>query len=121
MRHVNPKKRTKGATDPLAGVNRVISLVRRWLLGTHQGSVGWEHLAYYLDEFSFRYNRRRSQHRGLLFLRLLEVCVGHSKMSYESLLSATPRERNKMPTPPTSHARARSVERPVAQRPWRTA
>ncbi|HUX03990.1 MAG TPA: IS1595 family transposase [Acidimicrobiales bacterium] len=119
-RRVNPKRRTKKSTDPLASAHRVIALVRRWLMGTHQGAVGWEHLEFYLDEFSFRYNRRRSQHRGLLFLRLLEVCVGHSKMPYRSLLSAAPRTHTKMPTPPTSHARARSVERPIAQRPWRT-
>lgn len=40
--------------------HRVISPVRRWQIGTHQGSVGWDHLTFYLDEFSFRFNRRTS-------------------------------------------------------------
>jgi len=53
-------------------VHRVASLLKRWLLGTHQGAVSHEQLDYYLDEFTFRFNRRRSRHRGLLFYRLLE-------------------------------------------------
>ncbi len=50
--------------------HRVASLLKRWLLGTHQGGVSHEQLDYYLDEFTFRFNRRRSRHRGLLFYRL---------------------------------------------------
>ena len=46
-----------------------------WLLGTHQGSVRPEHLDYYLDEFTFRFNRRTSTFRGLLFYRLLQQTV----------------------------------------------
>jgi transposase-like protein len=53
-------------------VHRVASLLKRWLLGTHQGAVRPQQLDYYLDEFSFRFNRRGSNHRGLLFYRLLE-------------------------------------------------
>ena len=49
--------------------NRVASLLKRWLLGTHQGAVSAEHLDYYLDEYTFRFNRRTSGSRGLLFLR----------------------------------------------------
>lgn len=59
----------------LPGVHRVASLVKRWLLGTYQGAVSHEHLDYYLDEFTFRFNRRRSRSRGLLFYRLLEQTV----------------------------------------------
>lgn len=55
--------------------HRVASLLKRWLLGTHQGAVRRQHLDYYLDEFTFRFNRRRSRHRGLLFYRLLEQAV----------------------------------------------
>ena len=55
---------------PLA--NRVASLLKRWLLGTHQGAVQPSHLDYYLDEFTFRFNRRTSGSRGLLFYRLLD-------------------------------------------------
>ena len=58
---------------PLA--HRVASLLKRWLLGTHQGAVQPEHLDYYLDEFTFRFNRRTSGSRGLLFYRLLDQAV----------------------------------------------
>jgi transposase-like protein len=58
---------------PLA--NRVTSLLKRWLLGTHQGKPSPSHLDYYLDEFVFRFNRRTSQSRGLLFYRLIEQAV----------------------------------------------
>lgn len=51
------------------------ALVKRWLLGTHQGAVRPEHLDYYLDEFTFRFNRRGSRARGLFFYRLLEQAV----------------------------------------------
>ena len=61
--------------DPLPLVNRVTALLKRWLLGTHQGSVRQSHLDYYLDEFTFRFNRRTSQSRGLLFYRLLQNAV----------------------------------------------
>jgi hypothetical protein len=51
------------------------SLLKRWQLGTHQGSVTREHLDYYLDEFTFRFHRRTAKHPGLLFHRLLEQAV----------------------------------------------
>ena len=57
-----------------ARVHRVASLLKRWLLGTHQG-VGVRQLDFYLDEFTFRFNRRHSRSRGLLFRRLLEQAV----------------------------------------------
>ena len=56
-------------------VHRVASLLKRWLLGTHQGAVRPQQLDYYLDEYTFRFNRRASNHRGLLFYRLLEQAV----------------------------------------------
>lgn len=61
--------------------NRAISLMKRWLQGTHQGAVRSSHLAYYLDEFVFRFNRRTSGSRGLLFYRLIQqaVTIGHVK------------------------------------------
>ena len=121
VRHPNPKKRSAHGIDPMAGAHRVISLVRRWLLGTHQGSVGWDHLTFYLDEFSFRFNRRRSQHRGLLFLRLMEVCVGHSKMTYRGLITDYDHTKANPPTAPTTRGRTPSIERPVLHRPWRVA
>jgi ISXO2-like transposase domain len=53
----------------------VASLLKRWLLGTHQGSVSPQHLDAYLNEFTFRFNRRTSSRRGLLFYRLLQQAV----------------------------------------------
>jgi transposase-like protein len=58
---------------PLA--HRVASLLKRWLLGTHQGAVQPSHLDYYLDEFTFRFNRRTSRSRGMLFYRLAQQAV----------------------------------------------
>ena len=55
----------------LPNVHRIASLLKRWLLGTHQNYIGEGYLEYYLDEYTFRYNRRKSNSRGLLFLRLI--------------------------------------------------
>ena len=68
-------------------VHRVSSLLKRWLLGTHQGSVHREHIDAYLEEFTFRFNRRTSRSRGLLFLRLLENAVRVAPLPYEDLVS----------------------------------
>jgi transposase-like protein/predicted RNA-binding Zn-ribbon protein involved in translation (DUF1610 family) len=66
-----------GASELLPNVHLIISLLKRWILGTHQGSVSRKHYGYYLDEFTFRFNRRTSTSRGKLFYRLLEnaVCI----------------------------------------------
>jgi transposase-like protein len=68
-------------------VHRVASLLKRWLLGTHQGAVSHDQLDYYLDEFTFRFNRRQSRHRGLLFYRLLEGAVATDPHPYKALIS----------------------------------
>ena len=59
----------------IPSVHRVASLLKRWILGTHQGSVSEAHLQSYLEEFTFRFNRRTSRSRGLVFRRLLEQMV----------------------------------------------
>ena len=59
----------------MPGVHRVASLLKRWILGTHQGSVTPDHLQAYLEEFTFRFNRPTSGNRGLVFRRLLEQAV----------------------------------------------
>lgn len=56
-------------------VHLVISLLKRWLVGTHQGAVTPSHLQAYLNEFAFRFNRRLSRHRGKLFFRLMQQAV----------------------------------------------
>ncbi len=63
----------------------VASLLKRWLLGTHQGGVSHEHLAYYLDEYAFRFNRRKSRHRGKLFYRLLQNAVQIQPTTYSTM------------------------------------
>jgi transposase-like protein len=73
-------------SDFLSGVHRVASLLKRWLIGTHQGAVSKEHLDYYLDEFTFRFNRRRSRHRGMLFYRLLEQAVDVGPSPYKEMV-----------------------------------
>ena len=70
----------------LAFCNTVVSLLKRWLLGTHQGAVSHEHLDYYLDEFTFRYNRRTSRYRGKLFYRLLQQAVATDPVPYSELV-----------------------------------
>jgi len=71
----NISKSDKEANELLPGVHRVIGLVKRWLLGTHQGAVSEKHLQYYLDEYSFRFNRRLSRYRGKLFFRTIQQAV----------------------------------------------
>lgn len=74
------------ASELLPRVHRVISLLKRWLLGTHQGAVTAPHLDYYLDEFTFRFNRRRSRHRGKLFFRLAQQAVAVEPAPYRDLV-----------------------------------
>jgi transposase-like protein len=74
----------------LPRVHRVVSLLKRWLMSTHQGAVSHEHLDYYLDEFTFRFNRRRSQARGLLFYRLLQQAVEVAPVPYKRLVEGKP-------------------------------
>ena len=65
---------------------RVASLVKRWLLGTHQGGVAYYYLPYYLDEFTFRFNRRKSKSRGKLFFRLMQQAVTTPPKTYDSMV-----------------------------------
>lgn len=74
-RHEVVRPATELGENLLPLVNRVAALLKRWLLGTHQGAVAFSHLDYYLDEYVFRFNRRTSKSRGLLFLRLVEQAV----------------------------------------------
>jgi transposase-like protein len=70
----------------LPAVHRVASLVKRWLLGTHHGGIGAQHVEAYLDEFIFRFNRRQSNARGLLFYRLLQNAVVVKKLDYDTIV-----------------------------------
>ena len=66
--------------------HREASLIKRWLTGTHQGAVSHEHLGYYLDEYTFRFNRRTSRYRGKLFYRLLQNAVALDAVPYKDII-----------------------------------
>ena len=71
-------------------VHRVASLLDRWWLGIHQGAIRPSHLDYYLDEFTFRFNRRTSRARGLLFYRLMEQAVDCAPVSRQMIVGGHP-------------------------------
>lgn len=70
----------------MPGVHRVSSLLKRWIIGTLQGSISDKHFDYYLDEYTFRFNRRNSNARGLLFYRLLQQAVMIVPVTYKELV-----------------------------------
>jgi len=72
----------------MPGVHRIAALVKRWLLSTHQGSVSGKHLDYYLDEYTFRFNRRASRSRGLLFYRLMQQAAATAPSPYRHIVGA---------------------------------
>ncbi len=114
------RARQEDPGELLPAVHRVASLAKRWLLGTHQGSVDDAHLTSYLNEFVFRFNRRRSRSRGMVFYRVLELAVTHDPVRYQDLI-ARQRSRALPPVPPKARGHPPSLDRPPANRPWRTA
>jgi transposase-like protein len=80
------KNSPDSASELLPRVHRVVSLLKRWLLGTHQGAVRAEHLDLYLEEFTFRFNRRKSRSRGKLFYRLAQQAVAVEPTTYRSIV-----------------------------------
>jgi len=86
------KGKKKTASELMPRVHRVISLLKRWLIGTHQGAVSQKHLDYYLDEFTFRFNRRRSKNRGKLFFRLAQQAVAVDPAPYERIVHPNPQK-----------------------------
>jgi transposase-like protein len=91
--YVHQRKVVRGSGDAadvlLPRVHRVASLLKRWLLGTHQGRVERSHLPYYLDEFTFRFNRRASRHRGMLFYRLVQQALAVDPAPYGRLVGGS--------------------------------
>jgi len=83
------KGKRKTPSELMPRVHHVISLLKRWLMGTHQGAVSLEYLDYYLDEFTFRFNRRRSRSRGKLFFRLLQQAVAIDPVPYKSMVKCS--------------------------------
>jgi hypothetical protein len=90
------------AHEALAGVHLVFSLVKRWVMGTLHGSVSPEHMQAYFDKWVFRFNRRNSRSRGLLFQRLLQQAVEGDALTYKELRKAG---RTRPPSPPPVRTR----------------
>jgi len=86
-------------TDPLPRIHRVVSLLKRWMLGTHQGAIKPSHLDYYLDEFTFRFNRRTSRSRGKLFYRLVQQAVAVDPLPADRIRGGTSEPDNDDPEP----------------------
>jgi hypothetical protein len=114
------KARGDDPAELLPGVHRIASLAKRWLLGTHQGSVDESHLQSYLDEFVFRFNRRTSRSRGLVFYRVLELAIAHEPVRYHDLIVTSTPAKNP-PSTPGGTGHPPSLERSPASRPWRAA
>jgi hypothetical protein len=79
------KHQPTDAEHLLPRVHRVISLLKRCLMGTHQGGIAHEHLEDYLNEFTFRFNRRTSASRGKLFYRLAQQSVQVAPVTFNTL------------------------------------
>lgn len=77
------------ASALLPRVHRIAALLKRWLLGIHQGRVSREHLDDYLNKLTFWFNRRLSRHRGKLFYRLVQQAVAIDPIPYQSLMAST--------------------------------
>ena len=78
------------AAEEFSHVHLVASLLKRWLAATHQGKVGKVHLQRYLDEFTFRFNRRKSRHVGKIFHRLVEQLVLRKALTYRDITAKHP-------------------------------
>ena len=82
--------------DLMPRVHQVVSLLKRWLMGTHHGAISHDHLDYYLDEFTFRFNRRTSQYRGKLFYRLVQQAANVDPAPYATLVKHVRGRKPKM-------------------------
>lgn len=120
--HSQRAARARGddADELLPAVHRVASLAKRWLLGTHQGSADDTHLASYLNEFVFRFNRRRSRSRGMVFYRVIELAVAHDPVRYQDIIASRRPQRVPRPPPQMRDHHPPSLDRPPANRPWRS-
>ena len=94
--HLQKRKRHLPA-DPLQQAHFAVSLVKRWLIGTHHGAVREKHLQAYLDEFEFRYNRRKTNGTGRLVARLLHILVNSPHTAEAALYQSVPSRRFQTP------------------------
>lgn len=107
------------AHELLPAVHLVASLAKRWIAATHQGGIQSEHLGAYLDEFTFRFNRRNSGAPGMIFYRLLQAMVQTSPASYTAFaLGLTPKTVAAI-APARSHTTSGTLAMAHLDRPWR--
>jgi len=85
-KHVITRKESNIGDELLPLAHRIASLLKRWLIGTYQGAVESKHLDYYLDEYTFRFNRRKSRYRGKLFYRLLQQIMLIDPVTYNDIV-----------------------------------
>lgn len=86
---------TRDSPDELEQIGHahlVVSLLKRWLEGTHQGAISPSHLQSYLDEFAFRFNRRLSRHRGMLFYRLIQQAITTKPLGIKEFYTSSPQD-----------------------------
>ena len=102
------RKQNDPAHVVMPGVHRIASLLQRWLLGTHQGAVSPVHLDAYLNEFTFRFNRRHSPATRMLFYRLLEQSIAADPITYSSLI-ANSKATGRHHTPPSRPGRVAPI------------
>jgi hypothetical protein len=90
------------ASEILPRVHLVISHLKRWMMGTHRGAISHKHLNYYLDEFTFRFNRRRSKSRGKLFFQLAQQALAVEPVTLDQMMHPDAKSRVKpQPVGPT--------------------
>jgi transposase-like protein len=87
-------RRKESASEPLPRVHHVVRLLKTWLAGTLHGAVSHEHLDYYLDEFSFRFDRRTSRSRGKPFYRMVQQAVQVDRVPYQAIVKHVRDHRN---------------------------
>ena len=120
-RPINISKSGVQAHVVLPGVHRVAALLKRWLLGTHHGAIEADHVQAYLDEFAFRFNRRKSATRGMLFYRLLEQAVATKPLTYEALVVVSRPKRTTPVPPPARRSGPGTLAAGSLDHPWRAA
>lgn len=108
------------AHESLPAIHRIFSLVKRMLEGTYQGGGSQEHLQEYLDEYVFRFNRRKTRDRGLVFMRLLQKAIAADPVTYRDLVRIS-RPKDVRPAGLASATRSRpgSLDIAPAEHPWR--
>jgi len=88
QQHIQKKKRNFDS-DPLQQAHFALSLFKRCWIGTYHGAISWKYLQRYLDEFEFRYNRRKTLGVGRIAARLFQSLVCNFPITYSSIVSNT--------------------------------